>query len=142
MFQDAVTASGKTVEDLGAEGALEQMAVFYQKVRAENCVLNEEGDTLLYEWGTHEEEAVPGFRLEFTRHFIEPGNEDEDGMSQLSLTLYYSPAPALKTLKPEIHLCSTLEGAAEFEKAVRSSDAFQAAAKLKPLKTVLAWYEV
>ncbi|WP_395739537.1 hypothetical protein [Prosthecobacter sp.] len=142
-FQAAVTASGKTVESLGAEGALEQMTAFYRNVRAEDCVLDEEeGDTLLCEWGMHEEGPVPGFQLEFTRHFMEPGNEDEDGMSQLSLTLYYSPSPDLQALEHGTRLCTTPDGANEFERAVRSSEAFQAVAKLKPVKTDVAWYEV
>ncbi|WP_395751333.1 hypothetical protein [Prosthecobacter sp.] len=142
MFQAAVTASGKTVETLGAEGALEQMTAFYRNVRAESCILDEEGDTLLCEWGLHEEGPVPGFQLEFTRHFIEPGDEDEDGMSQLSLTLYYSPAPELQALENGTRLCTMPDGAMEFENSVRSSEAFQAVARLKPVKTDAAWYEV
>jgi hypothetical protein len=141
-FQAALAASGMTVEKLDAAGALAQMTAFYRDVRAENCIMDEEGDTLLCEWGMHEDGPMPGFRLEFTRHFIEPGDEDEDGMSQLSLSLYYANTAELKELESGTHLCTSPEGIGEFESSIRTSEPYQALAALKPQRTALAWYVV
>lgn len=138
-FQAAVTAAGMTVAGLDAAAALAQMTAFYREVRAENCLLDEEGDTLLCEWGMQEQGPEPGFQLELTRHFIEPGDEDEDGMSQLSLTLHYAPTPALLALEPGTHACSSPDELAEFGKIILASPPYRAVAALQPLKTTLEW---
>lgn len=129
-----------TVEGLSPAAALAQMAVFYLDVRADRCILDEEGDTLVFQWGINEQEAEPSFQLELARHFIEPGNEDEDGMSQMSLILHYDPIPALRALKPGAHECSLPTELIEFEKTILSSPPYRAVAGLKPQKTTLQWF--
>lgn len=138
-FQAAVTASGLTVAELNASEALTLMTAFYRDVRAENCILDEEGDTLVCEWGLRDQGQEPGFQLELTRHFIEPGDEDEDGMSQLSLTLQYVPAASLRALEPATHQCSSPAELAEFEKAILVSPAYRVLATLKPQQATLQW---
>lgn len=127
---------------LDAPAALAQMTAFYRDVRAEKCILDEEGDTLLCEWSMHNEGAEACLELELARHFIEPGDEDEDGMSQLSLTLHFAPAPdpALLALEPGTQQCSTPDELTAFEKTIRASPQFQLVAALKPLKVTLDWY--
>jgi hypothetical protein len=142
MFQAAVTAAGMTLEELSPAAALAQMAVFYLDVRADNCLLDEEGDTLVFQWGVVEQGQSPGFQLEFTRHFIEPGDEDEDGMSQMSLILHYAPIPGLRALTPGTHQCSSPTDLMEFEKTILASPPYKAVAGLKPQKTTLQWYLV
>lgn len=140
-FQDSVAATGKTVEGLDALSALAQMVGFYRDVRADRCIMDEEGDTLVCQWGLYEEEgAEKSFQLEFVRHFIEPGNEDEDGMSQLSLTLNYEPTADLQELELGTCQCRLPEELVEFEKAVLASQPYRAVSGLKPLKTTLDWY--
>ena len=139
-FEAAVTDAGMTVQGLNAATALAQMEAFYRDVRAENCILDEEGDTLRCEWGLNGQGADQTFQLEFSRHFIEPGDEDEDGMSQLSLTLSYPPAPALLALEPGTCQCSQPADLPEFEKSLRASPPFLTLAKLKPQQTALAWW--
>ncbi len=139
-FQAAVTATGKTVEGLDALAALAQMAGFYRDARADKCILDEEGDTLLFQWGLYEEEgAERSFQLEFVRHFIEPGNEDEDGMSQFSLTLNYTPTAELQALEQGTLQCTSPDELAEFEKAILASQPYRAVAGLKPQQTTLDW---
>lgn len=138
LFQEAVTAAGMTVEGLCATTALEQMTAFYRHARAENCA-PEEGDMLLCEWGMHDLGGAPNFQLELTRRFIEPGDEDEDGMSQLSLTLQYAPANELQMLGKDGCQCDSPAGLAAFEAAVRASPAYRAVTVLKPQKVMLLW---
>lgn len=139
-FEAALTAAGTTVQQLDAASALTQMEDFYRTVRAENCILDEEGDTLHCQWGVNTQDAEKTFQLELSRHFIEPGDEDEDGMSQLSLTLTYAPVPALLALEPGTCQCSQPADLPEFEKPIRASPPFQTLAKLKPQLTALAWW--
>ncbi len=138
-FQAAVTAAGMTVEELTPTAALAQMAVFYLDVRADKCVMEEAGDTLCFEWSLNEQGSEPDFQLEIARHFIEPGNEDEDGMSEMSLILHYAPTPALRALEPGTLDCNSPAGLMEFEKAILASPPYQAVAGLTPLKTTLQW---
>lgn len=140
-FQAAVSAAGKTVQELDAAAALAQMEAFYRNVRAEDCILDEEGDTLHCQWGVNTQGADKTFQLEFARHFIEPGDEDEDGMSQLSLTLTYAPAPDLLALEPGFCQCSLPTELTEFEHTILSSRAYQSVAALKPQQTTLMWWQ-
>lgn len=139
-FEAAVSAAGKTVQELDAAAALAQMEAFYRNVRAEHCILEEEGDTLQCQWGVSGQGTEKTFQLEFARHFIEPGDEDEDGMSQLSLTLTYAPAPDLMALEPGTCECSQPADLPEFEKSIRASPPYQALAALKPRQTTLVWW--
>ncbi|MCX6849715.1 MAG: hypothetical protein NTY98_12410 [Verrucomicrobia bacterium] len=139
-FEAALTAAGTTVQQLDAAAALALMEDFYRTVRAENCILEEEEDTLHCQWGVNTQGAEKTFQLEISRHFIEPGDEDEDGMSQLSLTLTYAPAPALLALEPGTFECNQPAELAEFEKSLRASQPFQTLAKLKPQKAALVWW--
>ena len=139
-FEAALTAAGMTVQQLDAATALAQMEAFYRTVRAENCILEEEEDTLQCQWGVNVQGTEKIFQLEIARHFIEPGDEDEDGMSQLSLTLTYAPALALLALEPGTCQCSQPAELPEFEKNIRASQSLQAIAKLKPKQTALAWW--
>jgi hypothetical protein len=143
-FQAALTTAGLTLDGLDASTALAQMTDFYREVRAEKCILDEEGDTLICEWSLRDEGAEACLELEFARHFIEPGDEDADGMSQLSLTLHFAPAPgpALLALEPGTQQCSTPEQLAAFEKTILASPQYQLVAELKPLKVTLDWEEL
>ncbi|MBN8417303.1 MAG: hypothetical protein J0L73_00150 [Verrucomicrobia bacterium] len=140
-FEAAVSATGKTVEELDAPAALAQMEEFYRNVRAEDCILDEEGDTLQCQWGVNTQGGEKTFQLEIARHFIEPGDEDEDGMSQLSLTLTYPADPALLALEPGVCQCSLPTELGEFERAVLSSRPYQTLATLKPQQTSLMWWQ-
>jgi hypothetical protein len=138
-FEAALTTAGTTVLQLDAAAALTQMEAFYRDVRAEKCLMDEEGDTLHCQWGVNEQGAGKTFQLEFSRHFIEPGDEDEDGMSQLSLTLIYAPSPDLLALEPGTFQCSQPAELPEFEKSLRASPHYQTLAALKPQQRTLVW---
>lgn len=139
-FQHAVAASHTTVENLDAQHALERMLAFYRDVRAENCDQSEEGDTLCWQWGTYAQPQGANFQVELARHFIEPGNEDEDGMSELSLTLQYAPTDKLEALGRGRYECGSPEEIKDFESAVLASPVYRAVASLKPRVADLEWH--
>ena len=115
------------------------MAVFYLDVRVDKCTLDEDGDILVFQWGLNEQGPEPVFELEIARHFIEPGNEDEDGMSEMSLTLHYAPIPGLRALKHGVLQCSSPTELMDFEKRILASPPYHAVAGLTPQKTTLQW---
>ena len=55
-------------------------------------------DILLYQWGTYDWGNGKYFELDITRQFIEAELEDDDAISQLSLTYKYQPSAELDAL--------------------------------------------
>ena len=49
-FKDFVRTSGKSIEHLSVDDSIQLMTGFYSKIRADNCILEEDGDMLLFEW--------------------------------------------------------------------------------------------
>lgn len=139
-FQNAVAASGTTVEELNAMQALAQMLAFYRDVRAEGCDQDEEEDTLIWKWGMYVQGQTTGFQVELIRCFIEPGTEDEDGMSQLTLTLRYTPSETLQALGKGSYWCGSPAESKAFESAVLASPACHATSQIKPASAELEWH--
>ena len=141
-LQELSTAAGTPVASMGAREAVDRMLEFYRDVRAENCVTDEEGDMLLCQWGLYDWGGGASFQFNLTRQFIEPGDEDNEGMSQLSLTLHYAPTDVLLALSNGDLWCESPAGLAEYEQSIRAGDAFLAVTPLKPVKVDLEWAPV
>ena len=54
------------------------MLAFYASERCDGCVLEEDGDMLLFQWGTYNWGDSTHFELNITRQLM-PGGEDGDG---------------------------------------------------------------
>jgi hypothetical protein len=115
---------------------------FYLEVRAKHCVVETEGDMLLFEWQTHDHGKGETFHLEFTRQFIQPGNEDDDGMSQLYVRLHYPVTDALRALGSGEHWCETPDEAEAFHEFVHASEAYRAVVEMSPAEVELEWVRV
>lgn len=85
------------------EAALE----FYRSTRVEGCNPRDDGDMLLFQWGTYGGEDGEHFTLDVTRQLT---FEDADGgqeMWQLSHELHLVPSAELKRLKSGNLWCAT-----------------------------------
>jgi hypothetical protein len=82
---------GLAVAGLSVRDGIEAMLDFYRTVRADDCVIADDGDMLLFQWGTYEAGNVAEFHVDLTRQFIRAGGEDDD-IWQLSLTFGFAPA--------------------------------------------------
>ena len=87
------------------------------------------GDMLLYQWGTYDWGAGKHFELDITRQFIEAESEDDDAISQLSLTYMYKPSAELATLGAS-HCWE--DGPPNFRQFILESNSFVAVADTKP----------
>lgn len=67
---------------------IDLMFSFYQSVASSNCA-EIDGDMLLFQWGTNDWGNGKYFGLNITRQFIEKEFQDDDAISQLSLTLKF-----------------------------------------------------
>jgi hypothetical protein len=137
-FEQFVAASGASVATLTAPDATRLMLAFYEQVRADNCPVDQDGDMILFQWGAYDFGEGETFRYDITRQFIAPGDEDDDGMSQLSLTVHYPVTDALRTLNGS-QWCPSPVQADELAQFIRSHAATAAVSTLTPLRTTLDW---
>ena len=74
----------------GIEAALE----FFEEIKADG-VDGDDGDMLLFQWGTYDWGSGRNYELNITRQFIEAELEDDEAISQLSLTYRFLPSETL-----------------------------------------------
>lgn len=87
-FEDFVEGNGASLLGLTLRAGVMQMLAFYQKVSPNGCD-GDEGDMLLFQWGTYDWGEGPHFEVNITRQFIESALEDDDAISQLQLTFNF-----------------------------------------------------
>jgi hypothetical protein len=139
LFRERLARTGLDLNRLTASEALSQLLSFYRDVRANKCVLDAEGDMLLFAWGSRDAAEGEVFQLEFTRQFIQPGDEDEDGMSQLWTRLLFPMTPALQKVGEGEHWCESPDEADAFEEFVLASEAYRAVVELTPARVDVDW---
>ncbi len=115
------------------------MLDFYRDVRADGCELDEDGDMLLFQWGTSECGDSESFQFDITRQFILVESEDDDAMSQLSFTFHFTPSAELAKLEDGNQWCSTPDDLEEFESFITGSGAHGAVAAARPAKVTLEY---
>jgi hypothetical protein len=125
-FINLLSQSNYKLDELKPSEGISLMLKFYRQVRAENCALDEDGDMLLYQWGTYDWGTGRSFAFNITRQFVDSSKEeDEDAMSQLSLTFYFQPIPKLNEMKASNQWCSAPEELDDFMTFIIASEAFQ-----------------
>lgn len=86
-------------------------------------------DMLLYQWGSYDWGAGKHFELNITRQFVEAELEDDDAISQLSLTYKYKPSTEFEALGASN--CWE-DDPPEFRQFILGSTSFMAVADAKP----------
>jgi hypothetical protein len=104
---------------------IEAMLEFRKAVACTVCC----NDMLLYQWGSYDWGAGKYFELNITRQFIEEELEDDDAISQLSLTYKYTPTAELSNLGAGN--CWE-DGPVEFRQFILASDSFKTVADARP----------
>ena len=138
-FERFIKESGKKRGTLTPAEGIQLMLDFYWQVRAENCPLDENGDMLLYQWGTYDWGDGRFFQCDITRQFILAGTEGDDGMSQLSFTFYFHPSAEFDALKAGNRWCASPAALAAFQSFVTGTDAYRVVASSTPVKLSLEY---
>jgi hypothetical protein len=107
-----------------AEAAASMLA-FYRDIRAEGCDVEQAGDMLLFQWGTHDWGGGPRFEIDVTRQFI-VGVGDDDDITQLHLTFRFEPDEDLRALGAGNRWCRSPKELTEFTAFVESHPAYRA----------------
>jgi hypothetical protein len=115
------------------------MVEFYRDHRAEHCRLEEDGDMLLYQWGTYGYGQPETFQVDLTRQFIQGVGGDDPEMSQLSLTVHCEPTAALRALGNGNQWCHRPDDLVQFEEFIRENQAFLAATNAQRIRLSLDW---
>ena len=120
------------------------MVDFYRDVRAEGCDVSEQGDMLLFQWGTYDFDGKI-FTCDLTRQFILSGleNEDDDAsMSQLSFTFGFTPSPEFDSFGDGNRWCRSAKELGRFQNFLELNAAFQAIKATQPLKVTMDYSRV
>ena len=124
----AARCRGRT--SLTAAELVDAVLEFYQSVRVDGCVLEEDGDMLLFQWGTYDWGKGKHFSFGVTRQIIWTDEEGEQEMRKLMHELRLPPDGALAALERGDQWCDspsprTLK---KFRAFIEKSPAFKALA--------------
>jgi hypothetical protein len=103
---------------------IKAMINFYIIRRVDDCELDQDGDMLLYQWGTYDWGQGRWFEFNITRQYMHTGGEDED-IFQLSLTLKYSATTELDALLSGNRWCRSPLELDDFLEFISSSEPMQ-----------------
>lgn len=139
-FEAHAAASGVVLRACVPRKGFAQMFSFYQSVAVEGCDQPDD-DMLLFQWGTYDWGSGTHFELNITRQFIEHELQDDDAISQLSLTFRFEPTPERDGLGLGNRWCNGPAELQEFLEFTLSSPAFAAVADLRAMEVGLDhWY--
>lgn len=91
-----------------AAQAVNLMTDWYERQRVDD-VSDQDGDMLLFQWGTYDWGDGPSFQYDITRQLIRDGGEDDD-IFQLSLTVHAAPTAEAKAIGSDNRWCESPAG--------------------------------
>jgi hypothetical protein len=130
-FQAFSSASGVALETCTPREGIAQMFAFYDEVAPVGCS-GRDGDMLLFQWGTYDWGSGRNFELNITRQFIEEAAQDDDAISQLSLTYRFEPTTELEGIEPGNLICEGSQASTVVRDFAVTHPAFVAVADQKP----------
>jgi hypothetical protein len=125
---------GRHGQAITARVAFEEIFAFYADERADDVLIEKDGDMLLYEWGVYSFTGPESFQVGVTRQFIVT---DEDEPYQLHLTLHFAPTDALRECGHGNEWCYSPNRLPAFTQFIESSIPFRAVADIEPLRVEL-----
>jgi hypothetical protein len=110
---------------------IEAMFSSYADERVDGCDVDEDGDMLLFQWGTYDWGNGPAFEVNITRQLI--ATDDEEGAPrQLSLTFRFDSTAAPTGLKDGNKWCESPNELAAFRRFVSRAKALQEVGQQSP----------
>jgi hypothetical protein len=109
--------------------AISAMLAFYAEERAEGCSLDDDGDMLLYQWGTNDWGEGESFEFNIARQFINARDE----VSQLSLTYGFAVSKETKTVGDGNKWCESPDELEKFRRFVTGSKAYKLVSSVLPI---------
>jgi hypothetical protein len=119
---------------------IEQLLKLYTDIRISNTNLEENGDMLLFQWGTYDWGEGNYFEFDITRQVISPDletEESEEGIKQLKVTFKYLPTPSSKKLKSGNIWCENPSELSKFKSIILESSSYQWCSNEKPVSVIV-----
>lgn len=116
---------GGAVPPLTVRTGVAEMLSFYESVSPLGCT-NQNGDMLLFQWGTYDWGDGPQFEINITRQFMESAAEDDDAISQLQVTFKFPPDRDPAALGNGNRWCNSQSEIQQFREYIFSTRAFLA----------------
>ncbi|WP_020470037.1 hypothetical protein [Zavarzinella formosa] len=129
-FLKRLEAAGHSVDTLTPAVGVEALLAYYAEERVDGCPPDEDGDMLLFQWGTDDWGDGPAFEVSIVRQLIVDDDEDEEPR-QLNLRFRFGPASG-KSAGEGNRWCESPDQLAKFRRFVTKSAAFKAVSDLSP----------
>lgn len=139
-FRSYLASKGLQVETLDATSAVDAMLGFYAERRVSD-VVEDDGDMLLFQWGvyTSPRSGDRRFTYDITRQFIkeDAGDDDDDAIWQLSLTLSYPATEAAAAIPDGNQWCQSPQELETFRRTIADHPSTSVAKASAPVKREL-----
>ena len=135
-FAAFAEARGLDLDHIGSVEAVGLMCDWYEVQRADDVTLENDGDMLLFQWGTYSWDGG-AFSYDLTRQFILDSEEDDDAIFQLSFTLLFDEPSGVAPAGSDVRWCSRPVELAVFRSFIASSLATTFASSRQPSGTRL-----
>ena len=136
-FLKRLEAAGLSLDALTPTAGVEAMLAYYAEERADGRPFEEDGDMLLFQWGTYDWGDGPAFEVDITRQLIRTDTREKE-IWQLRLIFRFEPSVGLKAGERN-RWCGSLEELSEFRKFVTKSAALKAVAQQPPMSVELRY---
>ena len=144
-FRRFIAQGGAELDNLSPARALELTTTFYATQRVAGAYLHDDGDMLLFHWGTYAIDGRLQFRFHLTRQFVWASrverfvrlrllrweSADITTMTQLHLTLSFAPVAELAELGTGNYWCHHPDDVLQFREKVVSSAPYLRLAELR-----------
>jgi hypothetical protein len=142
-LEEHASHQGLDLAFIDPAGAVDVMIHWYETVGADDAApSDEDGDGLLFQWGTYEFEEPRTFQYNLTRQLISY-EDDEQVIWQLSLTLHYEPSTESGNLRGDRTIwCFARADIPAWRAAVRASAASSYVARRRPVHAAVTFEQV
>lgn len=140
LLNRLITEKGLKLEDITLNDGLCIFNTYYHDYRFENCNLEEDGDMLLYEWGTYSWNDNL-FQISLGRQFISNFADGDEAFKQLHLIFFYPEGTFNKDLSGNKWF-SNPNNTDEIISFVSNQDIFKSLLDSKPVKVEIDFDDI
>ena len=131
-FESLLADRRLVLDELRVDDLVGAMRDFYADVRVEDVGTEEDGDMLLFQWGTSDWGSGRTFELDLTRQVITTEAVDDDAIWQLHVTMHFSVTSESDQLGSGNRWCHDPSELEELRSFVDGADATKYARSHKP----------
>ena len=136
-FLQRLEAAGLSLDVLTPAAGAEAMLAYYAEERADGCVIEDDGDMLLFQWGTNDWGNGPAFEVSIVRQLIVAGDANEEPL-QLDLRFRFEPSAEVEAGEGN-RWCESPDQLAVFRRFVAGSEALKAVGQRSPESVALRY---